>query len=266
MTQMILSQNTPSITIADISISQDDEGRYCLNDLHRAAGGESRHQPGKWLENQQTKELISEYEITGIPVILKKQGFGTFVAKDLVYDYAMWISAAFKVKVIRAYDEMATAKPMTHLETARMLVASLEEVEKLQQENATLLPKAELLAELYVDNETTFLIGTIAGMASPPIKADDLRSILKADGWIKWVEGENTWLPSAHALAKGWMIVRLDRANGKDYACATFTKQGIEQLRHTQALCDLFKHVPIGQEIFRNGKIKVLQHEHKVVH
>ena len=25
------------------------------------------------------------------------------------------------------------------------------------------------------------------------------------------------------------------------------------------------KHVPIGQEIFRNGKIKVLQHEHKVV-
>ena len=158
------------------------------------------------------------------------------------------------------------SKPMTHLETARMLVASLEQVEKLQHENAVLLPKAELLAELYVDNETTFLIGTIAGMASPPIKADDLRSILKADGWIKWVEGENTWLPSAHALAKGWMIVRLDRANGKDYACATFTKQGIEQLRHTQALCDLFKHVPLGQEIFRNGKIKVLQHEHKVVH
>lgn len=34
-------------------------GRYCLNDFHKAAGGEQRHQPRYWLANQQTQELVS---------------------------------------------------------------------------------------------------------------------------------------------------------------------------------------------------------------
>lgn len=61
------------------------------------------------MENQQTKDLIAEIEIAGIPAILAKQGFGTFACKELVYAYAMWISPAFHLKVIRAYDTLVTA-------------------------------------------------------------------------------------------------------------------------------------------------------------
>ena len=60
---------TEKFTICNTQIRQDEAGRYCLNDLHRAAGGEKRHQPSYFLENQQTKALILEVEaVTGIPV------------------------------------------------------------------------------------------------------------------------------------------------------------------------------------------------------
>lgn len=100
---------TQALTIHNISIRQDIEGRFCLNDLHKASGGEDKHRPTYWLKNQQTIDLQKEIEIDGIPSIVKKQGLGTFVVKELVYSYAMWISAKFQLVVIRAYDALVTA-------------------------------------------------------------------------------------------------------------------------------------------------------------
>jgi len=95
--------------IDNLKIRTDEEGRFCLNDLHKAAGNEKRHSPSYWLSNQQTKELIDELETTGIPVVTAggRKG-GTYVCKELVYAYAMWISAAFHLKVIRAYDALVS--------------------------------------------------------------------------------------------------------------------------------------------------------------
>ncbi|EKS4789359.1 TPA: KilA-N domain-containing protein [Salmonella enterica subsp. enterica serovar Enteritidis] len=104
---------TTQLSISTIAIHQDSEGRYSLNDLHKASGNERRHEPRNWLNIQQTKELIDEIINTGISVfapIESKRGRkgGTYVCKELVYAYAMWISAAFALKVIRAYDAMVT--------------------------------------------------------------------------------------------------------------------------------------------------------------
>lgn len=101
------------IEIGGVEIHKDVQGRYCLNDLHRAAGGERRHSPSLWLENQQTQDLAQELSDTGIPVSVIKGGLnqGTFVCKELVYAYAMWISAKFHLQVIRTFDALAKGKP-----------------------------------------------------------------------------------------------------------------------------------------------------------
>lgn len=113
-----------ALIIANTQIRRDGAGRYCLNDLHQASGGEKRHQPSDWLRIEQTKELIGELKCgaaPGIPgavlhsiqavdepVVAISGGFvqGTYAVKELVYAYAMWISAKFHLHVIRAYDSL----------------------------------------------------------------------------------------------------------------------------------------------------------------
>ncbi|CAK1957365.1 Phage-related protein [Vibrio crassostreae] len=84
-----------------------------LNDLHKASGGAPKHQPALFMQNQQTKSLIYEIEgDLGIPrtVLTQRGGVnrGTWVCKELVYSYAMWISPKFHLKVIRAFESMST--------------------------------------------------------------------------------------------------------------------------------------------------------------
>lgn len=110
---------SPTITLEGTEIRMDAQGRYCLNDLHKASGGEEKNKPKFWLENKQTQELIQELSEGGIlpsleiqPVSVIRGGLnqGTYVVKELVYSYAMWISPAFNLKVIRTFDAVVTGK------------------------------------------------------------------------------------------------------------------------------------------------------------
>ena len=102
------------------------DGLFSLNDLHQAAGGEAKHEPYRFMRNAQTQALIAE--ISNSPDVANyarlnsadsrnyqpaktargKTG-GTYVCKELVYAYAMWISPKFNLAVIRAFDAMQTA-------------------------------------------------------------------------------------------------------------------------------------------------------------
>jgi len=98
----------PKLIITDVAIRQDSQNRYCLNDLHKAAGNENKHRPSLWLKNKQSIELVNEIEKAGIPAIQLKQQLGTYGVKPIIYAYAMWISPAFNLHVINAYDALVT--------------------------------------------------------------------------------------------------------------------------------------------------------------
>ncbi|ENS7813989.1 KilA-N domain-containing protein [Neisseria gonorrhoeae] len=92
-----------SVQISNISIHQTEIGLFSLNDLHRASGGEDRHAPRRWLQNIQTNDLIKELEKDGKPSIQSKQRLGTFVCRELVIAYGMWISPKFALQVIQTF-------------------------------------------------------------------------------------------------------------------------------------------------------------------
>lgn len=101
-----------TLTIISTAIKQDAEGRFCLNDCHRASGGDPSKRPSEWARNIQTNELSAEISQSGnsrfAPLETKRGGNapGTYACRELVYAYAMWISPSFHLTVIRAFDAL----------------------------------------------------------------------------------------------------------------------------------------------------------------
>jgi phage antirepressor YoqD-like protein len=116
------------VVIGDITIGQDEEGRYCLNDVHKAAGGAERHKPVHWTNNDSTQSLVYDLKVenpTFEPITAKRGSMGgTYAVKELVYAYAMWISANYHLKVIRAYDRMVTDGVAVHEAAAQDLLTN----------------------------------------------------------------------------------------------------------------------------------------------
>lgn len=107
------------LTICDRTVGVID-GLYCLNDLHKASGGEEKHAPFRFMRNAETRSLAKQIErtpnmvdgsITKAYKVVRggnsKNRQGTYVCKELVYRYAMWINPRFYLMVIRTFDKVA---------------------------------------------------------------------------------------------------------------------------------------------------------------
>lgn len=116
----------PTLYIDDNSVRVID-GLYSLNDLHKAAGGIEKHKPANFMRSENTQELISEITRCSDMSIAHKvikggNGHqGTFVCKELVYAYAMWISPKFHLSVIRTFDSIANSNQYNSSQHQRIL-------------------------------------------------------------------------------------------------------------------------------------------------
>lgn len=105
-------------------------GLYSLNDLHKAAGNQKRNEPNRFLRLEQTRSLQVEIENcpdmgSAVNVVSNHRNRGTWVCKELVYAYAMWISPKFHLQVIRAFDaqqQLAITKAPSPLDYQRILL------------------------------------------------------------------------------------------------------------------------------------------------
>lgn len=101
--------------IQNIVIREVEGGLYNLNDLHRASGGAKKHKPNHFMSSPQTIELANE--ISKVPAsrpfrkVMGRTG-GTYVCKELVYAYAMWVSPEFHLHVIRNFDAVVSKNPV----------------------------------------------------------------------------------------------------------------------------------------------------------
>lgn len=95
------------------------DGLYSLNDLHSVSGNNKKHKPTNFMRLENTKDLIAEIDrCSDVSIEAKSSAYkvikggdsqqGTFVCRELVYSYAMWINPRFQLLVIRAFDSMTS--------------------------------------------------------------------------------------------------------------------------------------------------------------
>lgn len=108
---------THLLSIEGVQIREDHQGKFCLNDVHRAAGRGEAESPLTWLALPQTQDLLGLFRAQGgaidhndapIPPVEIRQGLGAFVVKELLLAYALWIAPDFNARVVNAFKALTS--------------------------------------------------------------------------------------------------------------------------------------------------------------
>lgn len=89
---------------------------FSANDLWRIAGGNTGKNPGEWLKNNRTQEIINSISGRGISLQhiyeTHQRGVnqGVWLCEDLMYAYASWMNPEFHLFVIQCFKEYARAQ------------------------------------------------------------------------------------------------------------------------------------------------------------
>lgn len=232
-------QNLP--VVAGVEIGVDSEGRYNLNALHRASGGDPVNAPGQWSRLQKTKKLVDRYaeKHIGENVInIVKGGVdqGTFVTELLAIDYAAWISTDFRIQVYEGFQAYKNGtlqqKTLSRLEILEMALESEKEVlrlqEKVQVQQQVMIEAASEIEAMDAYRAVADADGTVS--LADVIKAMGLErnktyELLRTVGVL---QKKNT-IPYQQYVPK-YFSVRVHKINGKNVSSTHVTADGINFL------------------------------------
>ena len=206
----LVAQHKQNLMVGDAAISIHGD-LYSLNDLHRASGGHPNHQPSNFLKLEGTQELAREISkeinqsydsMNGVlEVVRGGNNPGTYVCKELVYAYAMWVSAAFNLRVIRAFDAgVSAALPdfSNPAEAARAWAAQYEQRAALEAKVAEDAPKVEFYHDV-TGSDNAIDMATVAKVLNRGIGRNRLFAFLRDEGVL-----DSRNIPYQRFVDMGW--------------------------------------------------------------
>ena len=131
-----MTQSNIALTLGNITIRQQN-GLFSLNDLHKAAGGEEKHQPAFFIRREDTQALAAEIcsadsQIKAFETVRGRgKAQGTYACRELVIAYAAWISAAFHLKVIRVFLSATAPQANPAIDYDRISPAQAQDLKEI---------------------------------------------------------------------------------------------------------------------------------------
>ena len=175
------------IEVCGVSVRRDAEGRYSLNDLHKAAiangNATDSQKPSEFLRASSVLEFVNVLNLeAGIPATktVKGRGItGTFAVELVAIRYAAWINPAFEVAVYRTFQVVhhqaakftrEDARREIMREKARLECSAMTEALREQREE-----QGKATAMHHYANEMDLINRVVLGMTAK--KYRDLRGI-----------------------------------------------------------------------------------------
>lgn len=104
-----------NLVLNSVEVKIDDHGRYCLTDLWKAGGSIITKHPSKFEKTERHDQLLDllKCRYPHFEPFAKTRGRyngGTWCCKELVYAYAIYVSAEFHLKVIDVFDSAVNGR------------------------------------------------------------------------------------------------------------------------------------------------------------
>ena len=167
-----------SLSVVGVKVRQDSEGRYSLNDLHKAAveqGANNRtKEPSAFMRSSQTVslvEILTTQNPRSLPIAtIEGRKGGTFVCKEIVYAYAMWISPAFNLKVIHAYDALVNGEIQKAVDIATRQTIKDEYLPMTSAIKESRLLEGKEVKHFHFSNENNMIYRVLLGQTAKEYK------------------------------------------------------------------------------------------------
>lgn len=167
-----------NLSVVGVKVRQDSEGRYSLNDLHKAAveQGENKRtkEPSAFMRSPQTVSLVgmlTTQNPRSLP-IAKVEGRkgGTFVCKEIVYAYAMWISPEFHLRVIQSYDALVNGEIQKAIDIATRQTIKDEYLPMTSAIKESRLLEGKEVKHFHYSNENNMIYRVLLGQTAKEYK------------------------------------------------------------------------------------------------
>ena len=202
-----------TISIAGLTIEQNGNGLYSINDLHKASGGLKKHQPALWFQLQSTTNFVRYQDekaksqaqnhkngkvIETVYGGNDKTAQGTFVSRKLVVAYAMWISPAFADHVLDTFLDVVDGVYEKVTASDKLIEQQTLQLDIFTGELASMRKR-----DSRGKNTLLVLTGTEAHQAKP------LFDKLEADGYVikrEYMPTRTQYVPTDKAYDEGLII------------------------------------------------------------
>lgn len=242
------------MNISGVDVHVDQDGLFNLNDLHEASGGANKHRASFFMRRPETIDLIAAMEaekkcatqhtLPGpVKVIMGRHG-ATYVCKELVYAYAMWVKAEFHLKVIRKFEQISVQEKNQSkvaeipnfddpVASARAWADAVEQKREAEKQLALAAPKVEALARIAKADGSLCFTDAAKQLQ---IRRKDLLSWLSENKWIYRRRDSNDWIAYQERIQSGvlehkvHLIAVRDDGSEKLKTQALITAKGLTKL------------------------------------